>query len=77
MIMKYPKMEEVERANHLELCRWYRFLPSPGSSAVARDDFDVVMEAEIKVMDRLIQRVKDFGGFTPEISKQLGWGNHE
>lgn len=69
----YPTLEQVEKASHLELCRWYRFLPSPGEFAIGKDNFREVMEQEAKVMGRVVDRVKDFGGFTPEISKTLGW----
>lgn len=71
--MMYPTLEQVEKASHLELCRWYRFLPSPGEFAIGKDNFSEVMEQEAKVMGRVVDRVKDFGGFTPEISKTLGW----
>jgi len=54
-------MEEVEQASRKQLCRWYRFLPSPGT-----DD-------EVEVMNRIAERFNEFGGFTPEISKEVGW----
>ena len=56
-----PTMEEVENASRKQLCYWYRFLPSPKT-----DD-------EVKVMNRIIERFDEFGGFTPEISKEIGW----
>jgi len=56
-----PTMEEVEQASRKQLCRWYRFLPSPGT-----DD-------EVEVMNRIAERFNEFGGFTPEISKEVGW----
>lgn len=67
--MKYPTVEEVQKATHMELCRWYRFLPSPGMSAPKYS------EQEAKVMLLIADRLEGFGGFTPEISKALGWND--
>lgn len=73
--MTYPTLEAVEQADHLQLCRWQRFLPGPGSSAVNRDAvaFDAVLRKEVPVMDRIVERVKELGGFTSTISKIIGW----
>jgi hypothetical protein len=60
--MIYPSIEEVNVADQMEVCRWYRFLSSP------------VGELEIVIMDRIVERYDDFEGMTPEISKQIGWG---
>jgi hypothetical protein len=59
--MQYPTLEAVERAERMQLCRWWRFLRSPES------------DYEIKVNKRLAERFHEVGGFTPEISKALGW----
>lgn len=58
---KYPTLEAVEQADREQLCRWHRFLP------IARD------EEELKVIARVCKRFGDVGGFTPEISKRIGW----
>ena len=71
--MKYPTMEEVEAADRTQLCRWHRFLPSPGIWAIDRGDFHEVMEREATISDRIEDRFREAGGFTPEISKQIGW----
>jgi len=55
-----PTLEEVEVADHEQICRWYRFLPSP-------------LEHQVYIMDRIVERYKEFGGFTTEISKKIGW----
>ena len=60
-MMRFPTMEEVEAADHELLCRWYRFLPAG------------VTAEEKPIMDRLVARFHAFGGFTPAISKRLGW----
>ncbi len=69
-----PTMDEVNSADHTQICRWYRFLPSPGSNALDRPNFREIMEKEARVMDRICERLKEFGGFTPEISKAIGLG---
>ena len=71
--MSYPTLEQVEQAGHEQICRWWRFLGRPGRSAVGHKDFEKVLEREAKVMDRIAERLKSFGGFTPEISKRIGW----
>lgn len=73
--MKYPTLDEVEKADIVMLCRWHRFLRSPGISALddGTDDFEARMVIEKPIMDRIEQRVKEQGGFTPAISKEIGW----
>ena len=57
-----PTMEEVEKADREQLCKWWRFLRSP------------VTDSEFEIMNRIAERLDDLGGFTPEISKRIGWG---
>ena len=74
MIKTYPTKDEVQAADRFQLCRWWRFLPSPGTSAL--DDpnrFEIILETEVAVMALIAERMKEVGGFTPEISKALGW----
>jgi hypothetical protein len=71
--MQYPTLEQVESADRFTLCRWWRFLPSPGSDAIGRSDIETRMERETAVMSRIAERFKAAGGMTPEISKALGW----
>lgn len=59
--MKYPSMLEVESADRELICRWYRFLASP------RDD------DQKAIMNRIVDRFRSLGGFSPEISKRIGW----
>jgi len=60
MYKKYPTIDEVNQASRLEICAWYRFLPSPKS------------KEEIQIIDRVCIRFSELGGFTPEISKAIG-----
>jgi len=56
-----PTIEEVEKADREQICRWWRFLPS------------AMTEEGRKVQDRIAERFEEVGGFTPEISKRIGW----
>jgi len=71
--MKYPTLEEVEKASHLQLARWYRFLPSPGERAIGHPEFNKIFQQEAEILDRIVERFNKMGGFTPEISKKIGW----
>lgn len=57
----YPTMNQVEEADIVQLCRWYRFLPASTDAG------------EQLVMKRICERTVELGGFTAEISKQIGW----
>ena len=59
----YPTEADVEGADKEQLARWYRFLPSPQG------------EAAIKVLNKILDRFKEMGGWDPELSKRIGWGN--
>lgn len=61
--MDYPTIEQVQAANQEQLCWWYRFLPSPS-----------VQLHQVEVMNLIVDRHREGGGFTPEISKRIGWG---
>lgn len=71
--MAYPTMEEVEHAGRYTLARWNRFLPSPGQAAIGKSNFDEICGVEAKIMNRILERFREAGGMTPEISKSLGW----
>jgi len=59
--MKYPPLNEVINASRYDICKWHRFLRSPET------------EREVEINTRMFERWQEVGGFTPEISKQLGW----
>ena len=71
--MRYPTMAEVEAAERYDLCRWSRFLPSPAMWAIGKDNFHEILDQEAAIMTRICDRLKEMGGFTSEISKDLGW----
>ncbi len=72
--MGYPTKEQIEAAGRLQICEWYRSLPSPGSTAIdsGREAFDKAIAVEAPLMDLIAIRYRDLGGMTPAISKQLG-----
>lgn len=57
----YPTLEQVEKADRRQLCQWHRFLSS------ADDEHR-------SIQDRIHERFLEVGGFTPQISKDIGWG---
>ncbi len=57
----YPTLEHVNSASHEQICRWNRFLPGPYDNE------------QVVIMRRIVERLEDLGGFTPEISKLIGW----
>lgn len=57
----FPTMEQVEKASHEELARWYRFLPAGDTREQQR------------VQDRIAERFKKLGGMTPKLEKAIGF----
>jgi len=71
--MKYPTKEEIEKADRIQLAKWYRFLDSPGIHAAGDSNFQEVLDYESLLMMRIEERFKELGGMTPKISKLIGW----
>jgi hypothetical protein len=65
LITKYPSKEAidvaVEQKNIMLIAQLYRFLRSPEN------------DAEVEVNDAIVDALKTLGGFTPAISKRIGW----
>lgn len=55
---------EIDQLSHIDMCRMYRF--GQGN----KEFFDNTNPISKYFNERLF---KHFGGFTPEISKQIGW----
>jgi len=72
--MTYPTINEVNSADHEQICHWFRFLSSPGNKAIGQSNFREILEKEATIMDRIVERFDEFNGMTPEISKSIGWG---
>jgi hypothetical protein len=69
----YPTKEAVYQADIVLLCRWTRFLESPGWSAIGTPEFNERLKEEANIMNHILKRQKELGGWTPEISKLVGW----
>lgn len=68
----YPKtIEEIKSADRETICRWWRFLPLNWASEVTNEDFEKAMELN----NALSNRFDEVGGFTPSLSKKIGWDN--
>jgi len=74
-MINYPTLEEVEKANHIQICRWWRFLPSPGSRALGKnyEIFYECLKQEEEILNKISEKLESFGGFTPEISKLIAF----
>ena len=59
--MEFPTIDEVNAAARIDICRWHRFLPSATTAA------------DQAIQGRIFERFNAVGGFTPAISKMLGW----
>jgi hypothetical protein len=59
--MKYPTIEQVEKADVVEIARWHRFLSSPTN------------DSETIILNKVCNRIRELGGVTPEVSKKIGW----
>jgi hypothetical protein len=57
----FPTMEQVEKASHEQLARWYRFLPSGDT------------KEQQKVLDKIAEKFKKLGGMTPALEKKIGF----
>jgi hypothetical protein len=60
--MTPEQKQQIESMTHEELCKLWRFA----------DDENPLMQGDAG--DLVAKRLVRFGGFTPEISKKLGWG---
>ena len=58
----FPTKEQVEKATHEELGRWFRFLPEGDTPE------------EKKLLDRIADRFEKLGGMIPALSKKIGHG---
>lgn len=72
----YPTIEEVKKATYYQICNWYRHLKSPGSdlsNSLSNEEFSKRISEQTEVMNLICEKYKDGGGFTPELSKSIGW----
>lgn len=73
--MEYPSLNEVEQADRVQLCKWYRFLPAPGfhASNYSHHIYEKIRKEEVTIKDRINQRFRELGGLTEDVSKSMGW----
>lgn len=74
--MKYPTLEEVEKASRLDLGTWMRHLPCAGANTPegqAPSVAEATRLSEAKVLDRIRERFQELGGWNPILSKAVGW----
>ena len=71
--MKYPDKEMVEKADRIQIARWWRYLPSPGINHIDKNNFMEMCKHEANIMDLINKRFEELGGMTPELSKIIGW----
>jgi len=57
----FPTMEQVGKANHEQLARWYRILPSGDT------------KEQQNILNRIAERFKKLGGVTPALEKKIGF----
>ncbi|MGB5812413.1 MAG: hypothetical protein WBG86_17880 [Polyangiales bacterium] len=67
----YPTMDEVDKASRIQLGRWQRYLPSPGTSGIGHSGFGDVLATESAVADLIAKRFNEKGGWSPNISKAV------
>jgi hypothetical protein len=75
-VVNYPNIEAVNEADRYQICYWWRFLPAPGLRAFKKSpaEFQKALDEDVIIINRIAERFKELGGFTPEISKSMGWG---
>jgi len=73
--LPYPTIDEVNSADRLQLGRWVRFVPSPGLGVVGKNmkEYRIVADAEKIVLDRILARFDELGGWDSLLSKEIGW----
>lgn len=71
--MIYPTASDVCNATRLQLGVWLRHLPSPGFNHVGTEHFEFLLKEEAAIMTLITNRFTECGGWTPELSKLVGW----
>jgi hypothetical protein len=70
----YPTLDQVENADHEQICSWYRHLPSPGDGIdFDSDNYKEEIEKQVEIMKVICDKYKNGGGFNSTLSKKIGW----
>jgi hypothetical protein len=56
-------LKEISTMTHVQMARLYRFSPIG----------DPLFDKSLPIFNAFMERFKAFGGFTPAISKEIGW----
>jgi len=59
--------EEIDNLSHEEMCKLWRFIPAGQNLCPSNK------ENNMEVEEYFIKKFHSLGGFTPEISKKIGW----
>ena len=59
--MEYPTEQQVDVADRRQVLEWFRHLPTASNAH------------EVAIINKVYARAVEFGGFTPELSKEIGW----
>lgn len=70
--MRYPTLEQVDQASKYQLGYWIRFLPSPGMEYIGYQNFQEKLDEEVIVMNKILEKFNALGGWSLELSKQIG-----
>jgi hypothetical protein len=67
----YPTLDQVENADHEQICSWYRHLPSPGDGIdFDSDNYKEEIEKQVEIMKVICDKYKNGGGFNSTLSKK-------
>jgi hypothetical protein len=69
--MKYPTLEEVNKASHEQIAKWYRYLPSPNTYGIGKSNFKEILDEEALILNHIIVMLQGYGGMTPQIGKKI------
>ena len=73
-IYGYPSLDEVEAADHEQICKWYRHLPSPGDKVPhTLSNYRELVDEQVTIMNLICDKYKSGGGFNSSLSKKIGW----
>jgi hypothetical protein len=73
--LPYPTLDDVERADRRQLGQWNRFCASPGLAAIGKnlEEFKLIADAEKIILNRILERFHELGGWDSVLSKEIGW----
>lgn len=55
----YPTIEQVEKADMIQLAKWKKFLPAPGMIGMSTPNFSITLKEETTILERIKQRLEE------------------